>query len=196
MPTSDQGQSARRWHATCLVVAADTDRARGPGTVAALIDSLIRRELTVRRCEDGYAAMAELVLHERAARRQPNADPLVVVIVDPATMPHASALFEAGIRHAPRAIFWEYQTGPSGKLAAYRPETSESPRKPAPFTAAPARPTLRLTPEHDEAETTPGAAAQIDRPRLAEPASLVLSDDELSMLLGEGPAGRSRGSGA
>lgn len=210
MPTPDTTQTARRWHATCLVVGPEPDRGGGAGSVSELIESLIRRELTVRRCTNSYDAMAELVLHERVCRNQPRSDPLVVVLVDPPTMPNAPSLFDAGVRHAPRAIFWEFQSGPASKLAAYRPAPAVPSRKPVmshfgplvspsppePERASPARPLLRLTDDREEPIARAGDPATSDRACANESGALVLSDEELSMLLGEGPSGRSRGSGA
>lgn len=211
MPTTHPGHPSRRWRATCVVVTPGSEGEAGPGSVAELEQSLRNRELTVRRAADPFDAMADVMLHERDRRQNRPVDPMVVVLVEPALLPEAGALFDTAQRHAPRVVFWEYQTGPGARLIAYRrtppdPHRTESIRStkaPAPSILARGAPpgpdtppVLRLTPQHANAPPLAQPAGRAPERDAAEPSASILSDEELSMLLGEGPSRRSRGSDA
>ncbi len=174
-----------RWRATCLLASPERDASASRASVDELRASLIRRGLTVKECATYHEVMAEAAMHERARRAGEPREPLVVVLIEPDPAGPAAALYDAALRHAPTTVFWELGSGASPRLSAFRPLVKD--RAPAeqaapaavPHACRPARPPLRLAgdPAHvDEHSESEGAS----------PASL-LSEEELTMLLGEGP---------
>lgn len=205
--------TGRHWHALCLVVLPATPQpsAESRESVEQLLLSLSRRGLTVHRCRDCFEAMAEVVCHERHRRQGTTRDPLVVVLIDPNEQPFAEGLFNAALRQGSTAVFWEFQGGASARLIAYRPHGA--PRAEAPLSLTPPptpmvargvsvtpaeRPALRLTPDPEppvlriapmdaDVESVGSDAARSSGSSAGGAA--LLTDEELSMLLGEGPDG-------
>lgn len=192
-PTAAESTN-RQWHATCLVVPpVHADSASRAG-VEQLVTSLARRGLTINRCDNCFDAMADLVLHERARRAGRSRDPLVVILIDAHRQPAATALFDAAVKHAPSTVFWEFQGGTSLRLTAFRPQPRHTHDPELALTPPPTpivargvsvprpteRPPLRLA---TDTEIEPLPLRSPPRP----PASALLTDEELSMLLGEGP---------
>ncbi len=204
MATIAAESTGGRWHATCLLVPPrHTDSALSAG-VEQLVTSLARRGLTINRCENCFDAMADLVLHERGLRAGRSREPLVVIFIEPKDQPAAAAIADAALKHGSSTVYWEFQGGPPLRLTAFRPqpkraielELSLTP-PPTPIVARgvaaprqPERQPLRIV--HDtEIEPLPlrivsapaDAAVHAARPQ----AAALLTDEELSMLLGEGP---------
>lgn len=202
----------RHWHAQCLVVPPATPHQNTGSldSVEQLLLSLSRRGLTVHRCGDCFEAMAELVCHERHRRQGKTRDPLVVVLIDPQRQPLAEGLFNAALRHGSTSVFWEFQGGASARLIAYRPHaparaevslnltppptpivargvSATSAERPAlRLTLEPEAPVLRIAPTDDGNGET--AEPDVSRPPgSAAGGAALLTDEELSMLLGEGP---------
>lgn len=204
----------RTWPATCLVVEPPASNA----SVDHLIGSLKKRGMIVRRCENAHAAMADLIRHQCGRRShsshrgssEASLDPLVVVMVEPRLLPRSEELYEAGLRHAPRAVFWEFKGHPVERLTAYRPaqgrQVTPLPAEhepplvargvPARKPASESRPALRLAGETDPrpgpllTETSRCETESSERlPDTFPREHARLTEEELIMLLGEGPEG-------
>lgn len=176
--------------------------AQGWAPPAPLLESLARRQVATRVCDDPLMALA------RACRLQRDhaAGARLLVVCDPPRLPGPTAFVEHMNRYAPGIAVWCYEEGISPNLRPLSPEHLErwstpshihagvksplrtpssapSPSTPkAPHTPTtptipslpPPRPTLRLV-------EGPAIEAPV---RLAPPA---LTPDELAMLLGEVP---------
>ncbi len=191
--------------ARCAIVHAQAragEAPRDPGA-AELAAAMGRRGLDVLWCRDAYSAMAELAVHERALRRGECTEPMIVVLCDAAHLAQAPALFDASARLAPHAVIWRYDAGANPALAAFHPGARVDPvaaRQPAgrgtqsaparlepdepaplawPLKIDPPQP-VRAVPE-PAAKPSPAAAA----PQPARPTQMILTEEELAMLLGD-----------
>lgn len=149
-----------------------------------LIASLERRRLRWTVAQDGYAAMAEMLL--RLGEGGPKA--AVLVLVNPTKLDLSGLIVDALVRYAGPVALWRYDPAAQPVLAAaqrhelatvfVRTESIE-PRpigRPKPPTA----PTPAVEP------TRKSEAQEQDEPTTAS----LLSDEELSMLLDDRPARR------
>jgi hypothetical protein len=166
--------------------------------------------MDIRRCDSAYMAMAELVLHETARRAGWHRDEANLVVVEPESRPELEDLLEAALRWTNQTKFWQYRKGPEPQLRALPveqgpPEEPEIERvRPVEKPRAVTGPTLRLAQPPDEImpprapvarlgeSLTPDEedALRLDDDTVAAASgdpksdtSLVLSEDELSMLL-------------
>lgn len=128
-----------------------------------------------------FDALAELCA-ERA--------PAALIIVEPNAIARAAELLDACAKHAPHAAVWRYDAAANERLRAFAPPPpAAAPDRPETVVrtaarasaAAPGRgPSLRLAPADEHDAPFP--------PEPADPSpSSILSDDELSMLLGDAP---------
>lgn len=201
MGTTAAEPTAGNWHATCLIVPPSGEAPAPAAAVEQLASSLTRRGLSVIRSSGPHDAMADLVVHERRRRAQRAPEPLVVILVDAPRQPASAPLYLAALKHAPSTVFWEFCGGPNMRLTAYHPPAERAPEPelnltppPTPMVArgvSPARPPerqpLRLTHE-SEIEAIPlRIVSPPDENDARPPAGALLTDEELSMLLGEGP---------
>lgn len=200
MPPVGVQTGSDHWHARCLLVRPAEQSDDISSGLQQLISSLTRRGLTVSSCVSCFDAMAELTNIQRERRAGRNSEPVVVVLVCPERIAHVVALHEAALKYAPGAVFWQFQDGGALRLTAYHgpgpvePSVSVNRAPPsAPMVArgAPAaaseRAPLRLTPEADSGPLPLRLAREADDTSAkADAAHSLLTDEELSMLLGEG----------
>lgn len=175
--TTSEHHGAPRMRCVALCVGHD---ALPPDLDAALrkraVPTVIRRNV--------YDALAELCA-ERA--------PAALIIVEPNATPHAAELLDACAKYAPHATLWRYDGDADERLRAFThapgahqpkpPETPDVVVRPAVAQSMrphPPRPALRLAPTDDHSAPLPPDAHD-------PPPASVLSDDELSMLLGDEP---------
>ncbi|MBL8745216.1 MAG: hypothetical protein JNK58_02550 [Phycisphaerae bacterium] len=189
-----------QWNATCIVVTTSRLDAPAAASVEQLVASLDRRGLTVVRSGDAFDAMASLVEHERLRRAGRKPEPLVMVLVDPSHQPNAADLFNSTMRYGPSTAFWEFQSGPSHRLTAYRPPPAAAPPPalsiappPTPIVArgvstprASERQPLRLTHEAEVEALPLRMVGSREEEEPGAPGAALVTDEELSMLLGEG----------
>lgn len=179
---------------------------RGMAAPAELIAELERKRIEHVVCGDAHGAFARLCTWGAEARQASGGGVRVLVMIEPGRLVGARALLDAMERFAPDSARWVYQPGANPSLRALvesdvaseaamaGPATNgaatrrEQPRievrplpaiKPRPI--AKGTPALRLT-EGDVTRASIGNAA--DEREDGSPANL-LTDEELSMLLGE-----------
>ncbi|MBC7836052.1 MAG: hypothetical protein H7Y88_13280 [Phycisphaerales bacterium] len=187
------------WHGSGAPIPAD------------LRQSLDRRGVRIITCADSFQAMAHLCLLEHGSSASPTPRsvpsaaraPLVLVIIDPASLAEAGEVASAATRYAPHAACWWYQSATSklqavtdDDVAAWSRPTGALPR-PEPVLDASGRPTLRLAGQFEASQydgPVPAPSAVAEPKKSASPAkpSSALTDEELAMLLA-GDLPRSRG---
>lgn len=154
-----------------------------------------------------YAAMCDLMEHERDVASGHPREPMVVLVVEPDRVPMATELVGAVLRYVPHAVCWRFDADREPQLRAFDegPRAREvigaqgpgvtvrrdvGPIRPRP-TQSPA-PRLRLT--ADEPIDAP-LEPRPDEEEDAEPERPALSEEELDMLLSddwEDQTGRTR----
>jgi len=162
-----------------------------------LLRSLRKHDVTVDRRPGVFSAIAAMIDHEKLRKRREATEGMALVVVDPERVARADELVGASERYAPSVVCWRYDSHTRLKLHAYQ----VTPSKEEPESAKPSRsdsawsgsdaPRLRLTSEDeldgdfepalDEREASRyGTAVGAD-------ATQLLTEDELSMLLGDDP---------
>lgn len=165
-------------------------------------------EVTIRTSV--YDAMADLIEHELALRAHERREAMVLLVIEPDTLPHAQELVAAAARYTPHAVCWRFCEHEEPQLRAYAPEreSAEAPSEggPAGVTIRPgvvhviaprrrrhieATPKLRLT---GESADVAGDESEADQDS-SEPERPVLSDEELEILLSDDWEGQTREGG-
>lgn len=207
--TEVPAQSGRKQR--CVLLGKGPKSGKGPAVPSELMEALTSKEMDVRRCDSSYMAMAELVLHETARRAGWHRESAVLVVVEPDSRTELNDLVDAALRWTTRTTFWQYTQGPEPRLRALPVETGppeeaarEEPRAvEKPRTKSKPSPTLRLAGEDEILPPRPApvrkgegvtkdeeAALRLDDETVEtsggealSDTSMVLSEDELSMLL-------------
>lgn len=99
---------------------------RAPGTPVVefpreLLDKLAAKGFEVRKCDNRYMAMAELVLHEASRRAGWHRDPSLLVVVEPDQVPGVDELVDSVSRFVKKPVFWSYASGRSPRMQALAP---------------------------------------------------------------------------
>ena len=161
-----------------------------------LLRSLRKHDVTIDRRPGVFDAIAAMITHEKLRKRREAKEGMAMVVVDPDRVPRAEELVGASERYAPSVVCWRYDSHTKLKLHAYQ---VEQPRAVEP--AGPAHggsswgvggsPQLRLA---GEGEFEPGSEADLEESEASRYGSVVgadatqlLTEDELSMLLGDEP---------
>jgi hypothetical protein len=111
-PGDGHGASARciLWHAPDSAIPEE------------LLESLSRRSVRIAPCTSPFSAVGMACRHEQAARAEqdegPTPEPLVLLLVFPASLPRAPEVVAALKRYAPRAACWCYERGANQALRA------------------------------------------------------------------------------
>jgi hypothetical protein len=174
----------------------------GAGADLGALESRLRqRGVSVAHAGSSYAALAEL-----CAAGAPHGTAVSLVMVDPASLGRAAQVVRAAARYAPAAVVWAFEGGPKPQL---RPVTEadlvawggvddapESDIPIRPYRNGLARsPALRLTdhspPEGAQSAPPPDSDGSGEKPGQSRH---ILTQEELSMLLGEGEPGGPPGS--
>lgn len=116
-------QSGGSSRAVCVLL-----RAFGSAVPTALLASLAQRITTIRSFTDSYPALAEACALSHSA-------PVVLVLIEPTTIPDAAELVRAVQLHVGRSTIWWYSERSGKKLAKLNPNEN------APWTAAATTPT-------------------------------------------------------
>lgn len=188
-PRTARAQSASEKGAICVLLA----RGEPP---ADLLESLSLRAVTVVRCPDAFGAMAEIMRLVHAP------EPLILLIVEPGTVPRAAELARSVERYAPQAVCWRFDSAARPALRGYiapaeRPAARVQPANGAPASSSRAEPRLRLTGIDESSPPVAGANAPAparvpqespEPERGAQPATPdrpadLLTEAELAMLL-------------
>lgn len=90
-----------------------------PGTIvpANLGASLTARPVDVIACDNPYSALAAVC----AASRDETPRPTLLVLIEPATLPHAARVLVLAEQHVPHAARWAYEAAAEVKLRAVTP---------------------------------------------------------------------------
>lgn len=177
----------------CLIVSP-----RGPEGEHQIPDDLLRslrkHDVTIDRRPGVFDAIAAMITHEKLRKRREAKEGMALVVVDPERVPRAEELVGASERYAPSVVCWRYDSHTKLKLHAYQ----ITPPKPAEPVSAPRAESswntnggthLRLTgaedydsePSLDDNDASRyGSVVGVD-------ATQLLTEDELSMLLGDEP---------
>ncbi|MCB9838026.1 MAG: hypothetical protein H6813_01695 [Phycisphaeraceae bacterium] len=191
--TSRSSASGEQPGVRCLIVAP-----RGSDGEHLIPDDLLRslrkHDVAVDRRPGVFDAIAAMITHEKRRKRREAKEGMALVVVDPDRVPRAEELVGASERYAPSVVCWRYDSHTRLKLHAY---TIEPPQLAEPAASAPApsqwgaAPQLRLAGESD---LEPEYDANLDDNDASRYGSMVgadatqlLTEDELSMLLGDEP---------
>ncbi|HYE02428.1 MAG TPA: hypothetical protein VD963_04240 [Phycisphaerales bacterium] len=203
MPTSPQSPGGAT---TRCVLWRSPDRP----TPAELVESLRRRGVELVECRSAFEAMARLCVleHGDGAGSRPRygpREPVILVLVEPGRLPRAAEVVASAAVYAPHAACWVYEAAHEPKLRLYDPPEAregnareDGPRSSgrAPGSVglppggrrhgaqAPTKPALRLTETEPAPEPGPEPAVESTGTTTR---SVVLSEEELAMLLGDGP---------
>jgi len=162
-----------------------------------LLRSLRKHDVTIDRRPGVFDAIAAMITHEQLRKKREATEGMAMVVVDPDQVPRAEELVGASERYAPSVVCWRYDSHTKLKLHAYQ----IAPPKPTePITPKPGKgdgawggdsPTLRLA---GEGEYEGGFESGLDDSESSRYGSVVgadatqlLTEDELSMLLGDEP---------
>lgn len=160
-----------------------------------LLRSLRKHDVTIDRRPGVFDAIAAMITHEKLRKKREAKEGMAMVVVDPDKVPRAEELVGASERYAPSVVCWRYDSHTKLKLHAYQiapPKPTESiTPKPANETWEGGSPNLRLAGEDefegqyenslDDSESSRyGSVVGADSTQL-------LTEDELSMLLGDEP---------
>jgi len=159
-----------------------------------LLEAFGSRGLTSERAADVFAAMAWAVSHARSGTPD-GRDAAAVVLVEPEGFPEGRVidLLAALDRYAPHVVRWRYDESATPRLRGFTEVVREKapPPPPAPPSSrsAPAAngnapPRLRLTGVDPDAPAPPASSRAIENPGATPD---LLSEDEIDMLLGDGP---------
>jgi len=171
----------------------------------ALARAMHKRGVPVVWRRGAYEAVLEVMRDPRG---------VALVVVEPGSFPNdqPARLARAAARHAPELVVWRYDAAetegstlrpytPASRAAPATPDDGESPEivvtRPAAFEPAAfsAGPRLRLAGLHESATSNAADDAELTVDPDEEPTapSELLTADELTMLLGDGPPEESRG---
>lgn len=165
----------------------------------------LRRALSARDAEivvrtSVYDAMADLIEHELALRAHERREAMVLLVVEPETLPHAGELVAAAARYTPHAVCWRFRERDEPQLQSF-PHTREG--APAAAEPGPAGITIRpgvarvIAPRRRHIEPTPklrltgepddiaGEEEEEDGEAPSEPQRPALSEEELEILLSD-----------
>jgi len=171
----------------CVVLAPD-------GVPAALSASLERRGVVAQVVADPFRAMAAAMTAVRAGEA-----PVALLVVEPGRVHRSAELVRAVERFAPQVNRWRYDADGEPKLRGFVLEQAEvtggngvsmAPGAGARSFPHHAPPTLRLTGEMaptGPAEELAGADEERAEEEMAGGARELLTDEELEMLLSDGP---------
>lgn len=164
----------------------------------------LRRAIASRDAEivlrsSPYQAMADLVEHERAFLEGHRPGALVLIIIDPARLPHAEDLADAAARHTPHSVVWRFSASADPPLAAFpTPPPRDSSPAPTHVQISPGvadtilprhtqtpKPRLRLAVDDQNISHNEGDRAEDGQDGDPEPHRPVLTEQELEMLLSD-----------
>lgn len=91
-----------------------------------LLDKLAAKGFEVRRCDNRFMAMAEMVLHESARRQGWHRDPAVLIIVEPDMVSGVNELVESVQRFVKKPVFWSYVSRRSPRMQALQIDGGET----------------------------------------------------------------------
>lgn len=161
-----------------------------------LLRSLRKHDVTIDRRPGVFDAIAAMITHEKLRKRREAKEGMAMVVVDPDRVPRAEELVGASERYAPSVVCWRYDSHTKLKLHAYQitPPKASEPVPPARREGSwnnGGAPQLRLAGEGEfEADYEPGLDDS-DSSRygsvVGADATQLLTEDELSMLLGDEP---------
>jgi|GEM_PF-6192359 len=160
-----------------------------------LLRSLRKHDVTIDRRPGVFDAIASMITHEQLRKRREAKEGMAMVVVDPDRVPRAEELVGASERYAPSVVCWRYDSHTKLKLHAYQVAPPKALEPSAPSTGAGSwgkgEPQLRLA---GEGEYEAGFDSSLDESEssrygtaVGADATQLLTEDELSMLLGDGP---------
>jgi len=161
-----------------------------------LLRSLRKHDVTIDRRPGVFDAIAAMITHEKLRKRREAKEGMAMVVVDPDRVARAEELVGASERYAPSVVCWRYDSHTKLKLHAYQIEQPKALEPPASSHGgsswgASGSPQLRLA---GDGEFEPGFEPTLDDSEASRYGSVVgadatqlLTEDELSMLLGDEP---------
>lgn len=162
-----------------------------------LLRSLRKHDVTIDRRPGVFDAIASMIKHERLRKRREAKEGMALVVVDPDRVARAEELVGASERYAPSVVCWRYDSHTKLKLHAYEVSAPKAEEEIVPMHGgsswgggnAAGAPTLRLA---GEGEFDAGPDTGLDESEASRYGSMVgadatqlLTEDELSMLLGD-----------
>jgi hypothetical protein len=161
-----------------------------------LLRSLRKHDVTIDRRPGVFDAIAAMITHEKLRKRREAKEGMAMVVVDPDRVPRAEELVGASERYAPSVVCWRYDSHTKLKLHAFQitPPKASEPAPPARHASSWSNggtTPLRLAGGGEfEAGFEPGLD-ESDSSRygsvVGADATQLLTEDELSMLLGDEP---------
>jgi len=162
-----------------------------------LLRSLRKHDVTIDRRPGVFDAIASMIKHEQLRKRREAKEGMALVVVDPDRVARAEELVGASERYAPSVVCWRYDSHTKLKLHAYEVTAPKIEEETTPAhsgsswggSSAASAPTLRLA---GEGEFDHGLESELDESESSRYGSVVgadatqlLTEDELSMLLGD-----------
>lgn len=166
-----------------------------------LLDILARKGVQISaRVDSEFAAFAQLAIDCRGIETQEVAASMLIVI-EPSRLPSVNEVWRIIQRHGMRTVVWAFEAGASPRLHAFQPAPSS-------FEAAQPKPRTALGTTPPQGQIVPNPVSNVRVPlgppklRLASdehepaspeirpPATSILSDAELAMLLSDDPPKR------